>query len=235
MLNWIRSLLFVPGYVVIIFVVSVLGLLIGPFLSFERRFWVPRLTFRLVSFWLRVCCNIRYEITGVENLPKTPCVLVSNHQSDWETYALQSLGLGLCTVLKRELLWIPLFGWALALLEPIAINRGRSVPASRSVISQGKKRLAAGRSVLLFPEGTRVLPGQKVPYRRSGALLAHAAGVPLVPIAHNAGEHWPGKRFMKTPGVIKMVIGEPIDTSDKKSEAIHQMSMEWIQKRHAAL
>jgi 1-acyl-sn-glycerol-3-phosphate acyltransferase len=220
---------------VIIFIASVLGLITGPFLSMQRRFWVPRLTFRLLSIWLRICCNIRFEIQGRENLPKAPCVLVSNHQSDWETYALQSLGLPLCTVLKRELLWIPLFGWALALLRPISIDRGRSVLASRSVMTQGKKRLEKGHAVLLFPEGTRVAPDRKMPFRSSGARLAHAAGVPLVPIVHNAGRFWPGKQLRKKAGVIRLVIGPPIDTADKSSDAVHAQTLEWIEKTRTIL
>ncbi|MGE4294496.1 MAG: lysophospholipid acyltransferase family protein [Campylobacterales bacterium] len=232
---WFRSVIFTLGYVPIIFAVSVAGVVCGPFLPLKHRFLFPRAAFYGTAFWLRVTCGIDYRIEGLENLPATPCVVAANHQSAWETYILQTLIVPLTTVLKRELLWIPFFGWALALTRPIAINRSQRVGASKAVIKTGHDRLKSGISVLIFPEGTRVRPGVNVPFKRSAAVLAHQAGVDVLPVVHNAGEHWPARTILKKPGTITLKIGPLIGTTGKSADEIHELYTDWITRERASL
>ena len=232
---WFRSVLFTLGYVPIMLIVSVCGVIAGPFLPLKYRFFFPKIAFRANSFWLRLTCGIDYRIEGLENLPGTPCIVASNHQSAWETYALQTLIVPLCTVLKRELLWIPFFGWALAFTRPIAINRSQRVGASKAVIKTGLARLKAGVSVLIFPEGTRVKPGANVPFKRSAAVLAHQSGLPVLPVAHNAGSSWPARTILKKPGRITLKIGPPIEPQGKSADEIHAAYTEWIRQAAQSL
>ncbi|MFA5371949.1 MAG: lysophospholipid acyltransferase family protein [Sideroxydans sp.] len=178
---------------------------------------------------LKVVCNIRMEVRGIENIPHTPCIVLSKHQSAWETLALQQVLPLHVWVVKRELLWIPFFGWLLALSSPIALNRSKGKESMRQLLEQGKVKLEQGFSIVLFPEGTRIPYGEKGRYKIGGAMLAKHAGVPVLPIAHNAGKFWGRNAFVKQPGVVRMVIGLPIDTADLTVEEINRRVEDWIE------
>jgi 1-acyl-sn-glycerol-3-phosphate acyltransferase len=224
----IRSLIFLLLQIVITAVFSAFVLFTFP---------LGRLTrYRIISKWarmmlpiLRVVCGIRHEVRGIENLPKQPCIVMCKHQSAWETLALQVIFPPQVWVLKRELLWIPLFGWALALTSPIAIKRSDGKGAMKQLLKQGKERLGQGFCVVVFPEGTRIPYGQRGKYKIGGALLAASTGVPVIPVAHNAGRLWGRNAFSKHPGLITMSIGAPIDTSGLKADEINQRVEAWIE------
>jgi len=196
----------------------------------------PMARYRLISglaysmMWLlRVICNIRMEVRGKENIPKEPCIVLCKHQSAWETFALQVVFPPQVWVLKRELLWLPFFGWGLALTNPIAINRSDGKGAMKQLLKQGKERLADGFCVVIFPEGTRIPFGQRGKYKIGGALLAASSGVPVVPVAHNAGRLWGRNAFSKHPGVVTMSIGKPIITQGRKADDINAEVEAWIE------
>ena len=150
--------------------------------------------FRVISWWSKImlfiarhACGLDYRVEGRENLPAQPCVILSKHQSAWETLAFQTVFPPQVHVLKRELLWIPFFGWGLAMMSPIAIDRAKGRTALRQLARLGKERIAQGFWVVIFPEGTRVTPGTQRKYQSGGAWLAVQTGAPVVPVAHNAG------------------------------------------------
>ncbi len=179
-------------------------------------------------WWLKVTCGLNYHVEGREHLRKdNNAIVLCKHQSSWETMALQCLFPRHAWVLKRELLFIPVFGWALAMQRPIAINRKRA--SREQVIEQGLNRLKDGRTVIIFPEGTRVQPGMTRRFAIGGALLAEKSGYPVIPIALNAGEYWPRRGFIKKPGTIKLVIGPSIDSHGKTATEINQEVHDWIQ------
>ncbi len=182
-------------------------------------------------FLLRWCCNIRYEIKGAENLSHSPCVVVSNHQSPWETLFLQWYCRPISAVLKKQLLSIPFFGWGLKVTQPIAIDRANPVQAVKQIKTDGVDRLNVGNNMLIFPEGTRMPVGELGSYKRSGADIAKQAGVPLVPIAHNGGEFWLNKSLIKRPGVIQIVVGEPISIGDKSTKILMEEIKLWTQEQ----
>lgn len=210
----IRSTLFYVGYFPLIGIFSLLGCTVGLAMPHRQRQSFITLANALIVRWLNLSCGIRLEVEGLENIPDTPFVALSNHQSAWETYYLQRLLRPVSTILKKELLRIPLFGWGLAVTKPIAIDRSNPRAALREILDQGKLRLEEGNNVLIYPEGTRIEAGKTGNYGRSGAALAVAAKAPLLPIAHNAGNYWPARRFLKRPGTIRVVIGEPLSTEN---------------------
>ena len=225
----LRSLAFYAGYVPIVVIFSGLTFTLGLALRQGPRQSLATLANALIVRWLRLCCGVRLEVEGIERLPERPFVALSKHQSSWETYDLQRTLRPVSTILKKELLRIPFFGWGLAMVAPIAIDRGNPRDALRQVMEQGKERLAAGMNVLVYPEGTRVAPGSPaIKLNRSGAALAVAAGVPLVPICHNAGQCWPAHRLIKYPGTITLVFGEPIDTRGQEAKSLTQSVAEWM-------
>lgn len=181
-------------------------------------------------WWAKITCGLKYEVTGIENLPPAPYVVLANHQSMWEAIFMQVLLPPQSWVLKRELLWIPFFGWGLALIKPIAIDRSSSA-AVKLTLNKGIQRIKEGRVIVFYPEGTRLVPGAQRKYSRSGAALAIAAGVPVVPIAHNAGNFWPRGPWIKQPGIIKIQIGQPIQTHDQEPTAITQAAETWINEQ----
>lgn len=169
---------------------------------------------------LKKICGVRYEVIGAENIPKDTFIIFSNHQSTWETFFLQLIFPPLSFVIKKELLYIPLFGWALALLKPIAIKRSSGRVALKALITQGIERLKEGIVVIIFPEGTRTAPDKKVEYKKGGGILAEKSGYPVVPVAHNAGYYWPKRGFLKRKGLITVHVGKPILTKDRKVKDI---------------
>ncbi len=181
-------------------------------------------------WWLSVTCGIRYQVRGMEHISRdTPAIILAKHQSTWETLYLYKALPPQTWVLKRELLKIPVFGWALALLDPIAIERRAGSTALRQVLRQGKKKLDAGRWIVLFPEGTRTAPGQRGHYGASGAKLAAYSGYAIIPLAHNAGEYWPRKGFIKRPGTIEVVFGPAIPVANRKAQELNALTEAWIE------
>ncbi len=204
---------------------------------------LPRLMrYRIISGWSRLVIllskmilKIDWRIEGREHLPQRPSVILAKHQSAWETMAFQLFFPPQVHVLKRELLWIPFFGWGLALMSPIAIDRRRGHSALRFMAKRGKQRLAQGFWIVVFPEGTRVAPGEKRPYQIGGAWLAAASGAPVVPVAHNAGLVWPRNAFLKRPGTVTIRIGPPIDSADRDPATINRLAEKWIEEQQKAL
>jgi 1-acyl-sn-glycerol-3-phosphate acyltransferase len=190
---------------------------------------------RLVLFLSRTILGIDWKVEGGEHLPARPAVILSKHQSAWETLAFQHIFPPQVHVLKRELLWIPFFGWGLALMSPIAIDRSRGVAALRSIARRGRERLSQGFWVVVFPEGTRVAPGERRPYQLGGAWLAAASGAPIVPVAHNAGLYWPRNAFIKRPGTVTVRIGPPIETRHRDPKALNALAESWIEEQQKAL
>ncbi|BBJ23457.1 lysophospholipid acyltransferase family protein [Candidatus Nitrotoga sp. AM1P] len=225
---FIRSLIFLLLQIVITPLFTLIAILTFPFHPITR--------YRIISGWaltmlwlLRVVCGIRMEVRGAENIPTKPCLVLCKHQSAWETIALQKVFPPQVWVIKRELLWLPFFGWGLAMTSPVAIKRSEGREAIKQLLRQGKERLALGFCVVIFPEGTRIPFGQRGRYKIGGALLGASSGVPIVPVAHNAGKLWGRESFLKYPGVITMSIGAPIDPADLKAEEINRRVEEWIE------
>ncbi|KAA0013197.1 1-acyl-sn-glycerol-3-phosphate acyltransferase [Billgrantia pellis] len=234
-MNVLRSLLFYLGYFLAILISGILFLPVAPLLPLRSRYRLLNLYNHFITAWFRWTCGVRYRIQGRERLPSGPCVILANHQCEWETIYLQILKPPVCTVLKQELLRIPIFGWGLRLLHPIALDRSKPARAMRQVLSQGVARLQEGLTVLIFPEGTRVSPGQRRRYNKSGAVIACRAGVPVVPVAHNAGERWPGRHWVKNPGELNVVVGEPIETIGRTPEEVLVATEAWIEARLAEI
>lgn len=180
-------------------------------------------------FLLRVICGIKYRILGAEHIPKTPSIVLSKHQSAWETLAFQKIFPPQVWVLKKELLRIPFFGWGLAMTSPIAIDRSSGKAALEQVVEQGMDRLKQGFWVVIFPEGTRIAPGKKGKYRIGGAWLATHTNVQVVPVAHNAGEFWGRNSFIKRPGTITVSIGAPIDPTGMEAGELNAKVEAWIE------
>lgn len=186
---------------------------------------------RAVVFFAKTILGIKWRVEGRENLPGRPSIILAKHQSAWETFAFQMLFPPQVQVLKRELLWIPFFGWGLALMSPIAIDRSRGTAALRAMARLGRERLAQGFWIVVFPEGTRVAPGERRRYQPGGAWLAAATGAPVVPVAHNAGLCWPRNAFLKRPGTVTVRIGPSIDSSGRDAEAINRLVEQWIEEQ----
>jgi len=210
-------------------------LLLASLLS--ASFFLP-LAFRIgiVNFWidyslgcLRLFCGLDYEIEGLENVPDQGFIVMSKHSSTWETIALQKLFTRpLVWVVKRELTWIPFFGWGLRVMDSIALNRGTGRKAINQLVRESKILMDEGRILMLFPEGTRVPPGQRKPFKIGGAVVSQQTGYAVLPVAHNAGEFWPRHSWIKWPGTIRVVIGRPIPPQDKTPEQIATSVGEWI-------
>ena len=195
-----------------------------------------RWRFRIIAVWLTgfmaLCSHVlglRYRVVGRENMPRTPSVILSKHQSAWETVALQAIFPPLVFVMKRSLLLIPFLGWAFAAVKMISIDRGAGKNALRQVEKQGRERLKAGYWVVIFPEGTRIPPGESRRFKTGGAHLAVSAGVPVVPVAHNAGEFWAKNAFVKKSGLITVSIGPAIDPKGKTAEEVTALAEQWIE------
>ena len=224
---FLRSSLFFIGQLITAPIFTLIALLAWPVNPILRNQLISGWA-RSMIWWLRVTCNVRHEISGMENLPDTPCIILAKHQSTWETFAFQAIFPTQVYVLKRELLWIPIFGWGLAMTSPIAINRASGREALKQLVSKGQARLAQGLSVVIFPEGTRMRPYQQGKYHIGGAWLACQTKTPVLPVAHNAGHCWP-KGFIKQAGVIKLHIGPAIATADLKADALNLKVEQWIE------
>jgi 1-acyl-sn-glycerol-3-phosphate acyltransferase len=233
-MTWLRSALFALALLVITPPYALVAL---------ATFALPRMTrYRIIAGWsravvflARTILGIRWRVEGREHLPARPSIILSKHQSAWETLAFQLIFPPQVHVLKRELLWIPFFGWGLALMSPIAIDRSRGTAALRAMARLGRKRLAQGFWIVVFPEGTRVAPGERRRYQPGGAWLAAATGAPVVPVAHNAGLCWPRKAFLKRPGTVTVRIGPSIDPAGQDAQTINAVAEQWIEEQQKAL
>jgi len=230
----LRSLLFMAALLVITPPYALLALATFP-LPPLARYRVISGWSRAVLFLTRLLLGIEWKVEGHENLPARPAVILSKHQSAWETIAFQHIFPPQVYILKRELLWIPFFGWGLALMSPIAIDRSRGFAALRSIARRGRKRLEQGFWVVIFPEGTRVAPGERRAYHLGGAWLAAASGAPIVPVAHNAGRLWPRNAFIKRPGTVTVRIGPPIESRDRDPKMLNDLAETWIEEQQKAL
>lgn len=224
----LRSLSFSLGLLLSIGIVASLVVLSFP-LPFVRRYRISQYWTRFSIWWLRITCRIDYQLSGIEHIPDRPVIVMSKHQSTWETLFLQQYLPPVAWVIKRELLWLPFFGWAIALLRPIAINRESGASAVKYVIRQGTARLRQGQWVVIFPEGTRVLPGVRRRYGMGGAVLAAHSGYPILPVALNAGEFWPRGRFLKQPGTVQVVFGPLIASEGLSPQALNRQVETWIE------
>jgi 1-acyl-sn-glycerol-3-phosphate acyltransferase len=182
------------------------------------------------AFWLsRHLLGIDYEVHGREHIPAEPCVVLSKHQSAWETIAYTSIFPPHVYVIKRELLWLPFLGWGLGLMSPIALNRARGKVALQRMIQLGGERLKQGFSIMVYPEGTRIPVGRRGHYKIGGAVVAVNNGALALPVAHNAGLVWPRNSFAKHPGKVTVVIGPPIQTQGLTPEQVMRRAEEWIE------
>lgn len=225
----LRSLAYALLQLAVTPIYSIVALLTFPFAPLTR--------YRIISSWSRLMvwaaehiCGVKYRVLGRENVPSEPCIVMSKHESAWETLAFQVVLPPQVWVVKRELLWIPFFGWGLAMLSPIAIDRKEGRRALRQMIEQGRSRLAHGFSIVIFPEGTRSAPGKRGTYHAGGAWLATQTGAAILPIAHNAGDHWPRNSFLKYPGVVTISMGPPLRaTRDIKALDLMRRVEQWIE------
>ncbi len=195
---------------------------LGFWLPYSAQFAIARTWARILLWVLERLCGLKYVVEGRERIPPGNHIVMSNHTSAWETVAQFLIFPPQVWVLKRELLWIPFVGWGLKLLRPIAINRGEGHRAVNQVIEQGKARLRDGLWIIIFPEGTRVVAGETRKFGVSGALLAIASGKSVVPLSHNAGKFWARRGFLKRPGTIRVVIGEPIESAGKNPRVLNE-------------
>lgn len=231
---YLRSLLFNLIQWVSVVPSSLLAILAWPLPPRARLSFIA-LWARFIMFLARWVLGIRYRVEGLEHLPAGPCVILAKHQSAWETIAFQAIFPPLVFVLKKELLRLPLFGWGLAMTFPIAINRDAGREALRVIESEGRDRLEKGLWVVIFPEGTRIPYGQRGKYQAGGAMLAVKAGVPVLPVAHNAGQLWGKSAFFKYPGCITVAIGPVIDTAGRKAGEVNAAAETWIESRMESL
>ncbi len=225
----LRSIIFYCGYVPTLMIFSLLGCTLGLIIPYRPRQTFITTANTLIVWWLKITCRIKVNVEGLENIPNQPFVALSKHQSGWETFYLQRALRPVSTILKKELLMVPFFGWGLAMTRPIAINRSNPKAALRTVLSQGKQRIEEGNNILIYPEGTRIAHGLIGNYSRSGSSLAINTGAPILPIAHNAGICWPAHHFIKYPGTIHVIIGEPIESAGRNSKELTEEVKAWIE------
>ena len=227
---FLRSLLFyILLGVAVVFVVPLL--LISPVLPGTKRNQAMAHWSKGVMNVLRIVCGVRHEVVGSENIPAENGIVLSKHQSAWETFALQFIFPAQVWVLKRELLWIPIFGWGLKVMGAIAIDRQGGKKALMQVIKQGTERLQRGLWVVIFPEGTRTPSGTRRRYSIGGAMLAARSGYPVIPVAHNAGDFWGSKGFIIKPGTVKVIIGPVLQSKGMKAGEINEQVEEWIEDK----
>jgi 1-acyl-sn-glycerol-3-phosphate acyltransferase len=225
---WLRSFLLLVVQAIAAPVICIIMIFCLPF-GFSVLYGLVRFWTRVTIFAARVICGIEYRIIGREHIPDTATIVLAKHQSTWETFFFLQLFPPQVWLLKRELLRIPFFGWGLAMLRPIAIDRADKLSALRQLVQQGRERLARGLWIVIFPEGTRTRPGESLPFARGGALLATKTNTPVLPIALNSGNFWPKDSFLKRAGTITVSIGKPIDPSGYKPEELNAYVQNWIE------
>jgi 1-acyl-sn-glycerol-3-phosphate acyltransferase len=227
----VGSLVFTAFFFLFTFFYAIFFVIACCFLPFPRRFTLARFWANALLTVLRWTCRLDYVIEGRENLPPGNHIALWKHSSSWETIAMAVVFPRQVWVLKRELLWIPFVGWGIRQLHAIAINRKTGGSAVSQVVEQGKQRLAEGDWVMVFPEGTRMPPGQTRKYGVSGTLLAREAGHLVVPVAHNAGHYWPRRGLFKKSGTVRVVIGPPIDPKGADPREVNERAQRWIEAK----
>ena len=228
-MQFIASLLYTTFFLLFTFCYAIFFVVVAPFMPLRARFSLANAWASVLLFALRVTCRLDYRVEGIENLPTEPSIVLMKHSSSWETFAQAALLPPQAWVLKRELTWIPFVGWGIRLLHAIAIDRGAGGAAVRQMIEQGRERLASGMWIVVFPEGTRMAPGQTRRYGVGGAAVASETGALVVPVAHNAGYFWPRRGLMKKPGTIRVVIGKPIVTKGRDAREINEEAQRFIE------
>lgn len=225
---YVGSAAFLVGSIVATFVIAPVVLTCTIF-PFPVRYNIARVWAGSVLKMAQVCCGIHYEVEGLEHIKSdNVAVVLSNHQSAWETLAFRCFLPPQTSLFKQSLLWIPFWGWAMATLKPIAIDRNNKHSALRKLISHGTEALKQGLWVVVFPEGTRMPVGEMGSFSAGGAMLAQKSGYPVIPIAHNAGQYWPRYSFLKYPGTIKVKIGPCIGSKGRKAVEINKEAEDWI-------
>jgi len=226
----LRSILFTGFFLLFTFLYAIFFVIAGVLLPWNGRFALARVWARVLLGGLRVLCGLDYKVEGAANIPEgEACIALVKHSSSWETVAQTLLLPPQVWVLKRELTWIPVVGWGIRLLRCIAINRGAGGSAVRQLIEQGRERLAAGQWIVVFPEGTRMPPGETRRYGVGGAAVAADTGARIIPVAHNAGFFWPRRGLLKKRGTIHVVIGAPIATQGRDPREINEEAQRFIE------
>lgn len=228
MRRWLGSIVFTTLLFVSVVLYGPVTLVVRLF-GYRAMYGAVVLWCRAMLTLLRRLCGLGYSVRGLERLPARSTVILMKHSSSWETISQLVLFPRQTWVLKQELIWAPILGWAIFALKPIPIDRKGGRAAVEQVLHRGQRRLAEGLWVVIFPEGTRVPAGQTRRYGMSGTLLAQAAGRPIVPVAHNAGYYWPRRSLLKHPGTIEVVVGDPIETADRDAREINAEVQSWIE------
>jgi 1-acyl-sn-glycerol-3-phosphate acyltransferase len=226
---FLRSVVFMLLMTIATIIWAIMCLFFAP-LPYNKRYYMTTRWNVFVLWAARVVCGIRHQVKGLENFPDSPAIILSKHQSAWETlFHCTITPRPLVFVFKRELTWIPFFGWGIALLRMIPIDRSKTKDAFAQVLEHGRKRLAGGQWIIMFPEGTRIPVGKKGKYKGGGARLAVATNTVVVPIAVNSGECWPKGSFIKKPGTITVSIGKPISSEGLNAVDLMQQVENWIE------
>lgn len=226
---FLRSLLFTVVMAIATVIWSFVCMLAAP-LPYNKRYWVTSRWNVFIIWCAKVICGIHYEFKGHENFPDSPAIVLSKHQSAWETiFLLANLPRPLVFVFKKEILYIPFFGWGIALLRMIPIDRKQGKNAFRMVVAHGKRRLKDGQWIIMFPEGTRIPVGQAGKYKSGGTRLAIETNAPVVPIAVNSGECWPKNSFIKYPGKVTVSVGKPISPEGHTPDSMMEQVEQWIE------
>ena len=236
-MQWLLSIVFTLFMAVWTISFGVMYCLITPFLNFRGRFWMAGVMTHVCFFGLKWLCGLTYVVEGRENLPAAGNhVIFMKHSSTWETYAIMTLFPPLVWVMKREIYWIPFVGWGCMLARCIAIDRKAGHSAVNQVLVQGKDRMERfGAWVLVFPEGTRMAAGETRKYGSSGTLLAAQQGCRIVPVAHNAGFFWPRRGLLKKRGVIRVIIGPPVEAAGRDTREVNEEVQAWIERNVEAV
>lgn len=230
LLTAIRSILFLLWMSITVVPWAIVVLIFSMFVRGAPVYWLCAGWLRVAIWGCKVICGVKKRVHGMENLPDGPVILLSKHQSTWETFAYPTImPRPLCYVFKRELLYIPFFGWAMGRIDMIHIDRSRVTQAWNRVAEQGRKHMAAGNWVIMFPEGTRAPRGGKGTYKAGGTRLAVDTGVPVVPIAVNAARCWPRKSFMVRPGTVDVSIGKPIASEGRTPDELMREVEQWVE------
>ena len=227
----IGSIIFNTFFYLSLIPITIIILSLYFFISTKNLQKIGAVWIKFILNALKVFCGVRWKVEGVENIPNTPCIVVSNHQGQWESFFLQTLFIPSTSIIKQELLYIPLFGWALRCMKPITLNRLNKVTSLNKVIKKGVMKLKDGFSIILFPEGTRISPDKGIqPFAGSCGLLSVKSGLPVLPICHNSGRYWKNKKFIKSPGKVIIRIGEPIVGSEAK--LITNYAYNWVKNNY---
>jgi 1-acyl-sn-glycerol-3-phosphate acyltransferase len=227
----IGSIIFNTFFYLSLIPITIIILSLYFFISTKNLQKIGAVWIKFILNALKVFCGVRWKVEGVENIPNTPCIVVSNHQGQWESFFLQTLFIPSTSIIKQELLYIPLFGWALRCMKPITLNRLNKVSSLKKVIKKGVMKLKDGFSIILFPEGTRISPDKGIqPFAGSCGLLSVKSGLPVLPICHNSGRYWKNKKFIKSPGKVIIRIGEPIVGSEAK--LITNYAYNWVKNNY---